>query len=59
MATSKIQTGLRVNETAYNKLKVIAKTENRPLNNLMEHILMRFLADYESEHGPIPEYDDD
>lgn len=58
MATSKIQTGLRINETSYNKLKTIAKSENRPLNNLMEYILIRYLADYEAKHGPVAEYEE-
>lgn len=59
MAIPKVKTGLRVNETAYNKLKTLARSENRPLNNLMETILMRYIADYEREHGPVPEYDED
>ena len=58
MATSKIQTGLRINEATYNKLKTIAKSENRPLNNLMEFILIRYLADYEAKHGPVAEYEE-
>ena len=53
MATNKIQTGLRLNETIYDKLKVLSDRENRSLNNLIEHILQLHLVDYERTHGAI------
>lgn len=53
MATSKIQTGLRLGEKNYEKLRIIAEKENRSLNNLVEHILQRFLDNYESENGEV------
>ena len=53
MATNKIQTGLRLNETIYDKLKVLSDRENRSLNNLIEHILQLRLDDYERTHGAI------
>lgn len=43
MATSKIQTGLRLGEKNYEKLRSIAEKENRSFNNLVEYILQRFL----------------
>lgn len=56
MPSSKIQTGLRLDETTYNKLKQLALQESRTLNNLVEHIIRIFLADYERRNGPIQEY---
>lgn len=58
MPNTKIQTGIRLDESLYSKLKIIAKREGRTLNNLNEYILRRFIADYEREHGPVHEYDD-
>ena len=53
MATSKIQTGLRLGEKNYEKLRNIAEKENRSFNNLVEYILQRFLDNYESENGEV------
>lgn len=53
MATNKIQTGLRLNETLYEKAKAISVKENRSLNNLIEYALQKFIDDYETEHGTI------
>lgn len=53
MGIAKIQTGLRVDEITYGKLKTISELENRSLNNLAEYILKKYLADYEKEHGTI------
>lgn len=54
MAVSKIQTGLRIDETTYGKLKTISGNENRSLNNLVEYILKSYLSDYEKKNGVIP-----
>lgn len=54
MAVSKIQTGLRIDETTYGKLKTISESENRSLNNLVEYILKSYLSDYEKKNGSIP-----
>ena len=54
MAVSKIQTGLRIDETTYGKLKTISGSENRSLNNLVEYILKNYLSDYEKRNGTIP-----
>ncbi len=54
MAVSKIQTGLRIDEVTYGKLKTISEKENRSLNNLVECIIKNYLADYESKNGAIP-----
>lgn len=55
---AKIQTGIRIEETLYNKLKTIAENEGRSVNNLNEFIIRRFVAEYESKHGPVQEYQD-
>ncbi len=54
MAISKIQTGLRIDEITYGKLKTISESENRSLNNLIEYIIKNYLSDYEKENGFIP-----
>ena len=54
MAISKIQTGLRIDEETYGKLKTISEFENRSLNNLVEFIIKKYLSEYESQHGPVP-----
>lgn len=54
MATSKIQTGLRLEEQLYEKLKSLAENDGRSLNNLIEQILRRYVADYEAQQGTIP-----
>lgn len=43
MATSKIQTGLRIPEPLYERLKVIAESEGRSLNNLIEFVLQQYV----------------
>ena len=58
MAVSKIQTGLRIDEVTYSKLKTLSLRDGRTLNNLVEHIIRLYLAEYEQEHGPVPEYQD-
>lgn len=55
---AKIQTGIRIEESLYNKLKTIAEIEGRSVNNLNEFIIRRFVADYEAEHGPVPDGED-
>lgn len=55
MATSKIQTGLRLEESLYEKVKAIAENDGRSLNNLIEQVLRRYVADYEAQNGPLPQ----
>lgn len=59
MATSKIQTGLRLNEQLYEKLRVIASKEQRSLNNLLEYAAQKYVEDYESSNGPIHRPDEE
>lgn len=59
MPVIKIQTGLRIDENTYGKLKTLAEQENRSLNNLVEYIIRQYLSEYERKNGPLPEYDED
>lgn len=59
MATAKIQTGLRLNETLYEKLRSLASKEQRSLNNLIEYVVQRYVEDYEERNGPIPGLDEE
>ncbi len=54
MAISKIQTGLRINEATYAKLKTLSVKENRSINNLVEYIIQKYLEDFEKTNGTIP-----
>lgn len=58
MAITKIQTGLRIDEVTYGKLKTLSMQEGRTLNNLVEHIIRQYLQQYEKEHGVLPECQD-
>lgn len=58
MAVSKIQTGLRLDEETYSKLRTLATQEGRSLNNLIDYIIRRYLSDYEAENGTLPPYQD-
>lgn len=53
MATNKIQTGLRLNESLYEKAKVLSTKEQRSLNNFIEYVVQKHIDDYEKEHGVI------
>lgn len=54
MATNKVQTGLRLNEPLYEKIRSISSMEKRSLNNLIEFVLQRYVEDYEKKNGPVP-----
>ncbi|MCI8747412.1 MAG: hypothetical protein HFH67_06035 [Lachnospiraceae bacterium] len=57
MAVPKIQTGLRINEVTYAKLKTLSTEENRSINNLVEYIIQKYLNEYEKNNGAIPPAD--
>ncbi|MBQ9412111.1 MAG: hypothetical protein IJU29_03315 [Oscillospiraceae bacterium] len=59
MATSKIQTGLRLNERLYDKIRELAVIEQRSMNNLMEYALQQYVNEYEKQNGVIPISSDD
>lgn len=54
MRAIKIQTGLRLDETTYGKLKTLSEREGRSINNLAEYILKKYLADFEEKNGELP-----
>ncbi len=53
MATNKVQTGLRLNELLYEKIKALAEKEQRSLNNLIEYAMQKYVDEYELNNGPI------
>lgn len=53
MATDKVQTGLRLKEPVYEKMKVLARRQQRSFNNFMEYVVQQYVDNYEAEHGPI------
>ena len=59
MATNKIQTGLRINENTYVKIRYLCAKEQRSLNNLIEYVLQQYVEQYEEENGPISVQTDD
>lgn len=58
MPFAKIQTGLRLEEGLYEKLKALAYIEGRSLNNLMEYIARQYVTDYEAKNGPLSQRND-
>lgn len=58
MAVIKIQTGLRLEEELYEKLKTLSNAEGRSLNNLVEFIVRKYVTEYESQHGALPRCQD-
>lgn len=59
MATIKIQTGLRLNESLYEKVKFLSSRENRSLNNFIEYAVQQYVDKYESENGVIQNLSED
>ena len=53
MATNKVQTGLRLKEAVYLKVKALAAKEQRTFNNLIEYAVQRYIDEYEAQNGPI------
>lgn len=49
----KVQTGLRLEESLYEKVKILAEQENRSINNFVEYVVSRYVASYEKENGQI------
>ena len=53
MATDKIQTGIRLEELALEKIRFIAKKQKRTLNSLIEYLVDREINAFETEHGVV------
>lgn len=49
----RISTQVRIDETAYKKLKVIAIRENRNANSQLEYFVKKCVAEYEALNGQI------
>lgn len=50
---AKLQITLRIDETVFGKLRVIAEGEGRTANNKIAHMVTQYVTDYEAEHGEI------
>jgi len=53
MDLSKIATNFRIDETAYQKTKMIAKAERRSINSQLEYFVMMGIREYEKKNGII------
>ena len=53
MATSKIQTGIRIEEEALKKITYIAKMKKRSMNAQVEYLVQKCIDEYEQEKGEI------
>lgn len=53
MADSKIALQLRLDETTHKKVKSISEKELRSLNSQLEYFILKGVATYEKENGPI------
>ena len=49
----RISTQVRLDETAYKKMKIIAKLENRNANSQLEYFMKKGVEAYEAQHGVI------
>lgn len=49
----RISTQVRLDETTWRKLKVIAQRENRNANSQLDYFMKKGVAAYEAEHGTI------
>ena len=56
---SKVQTGLRLDEVLYGKLKTLSENENRSINNFVETLVRKHIEGYETAHGAIQIYQDE
>ena len=53
MATDKRQFTMRMQDETYEKIRIIAFAERRSIAMEIEHILLEYIAAYESQHGEI------
>lgn len=49
----RIATQVRLDETSWKKLKIIAQTENRNANSQLDYFMKKGIEAYEDEHGVI------
>lgn len=53
MATEKRQFTLRMQEDTFLKIKYIAELEHRSIAMQVEYVVLRYIEEYEKQHGPI------
>lgn len=53
MSKIKVQTGLRLDEELYEKVKALAEREGRSINNLVEFIVRQYVAEVEEKCGSL------
>lgn len=53
MATDKRQFTLRLQDETYEKVRYLAYADHRSVAMEIEHILLRYITEYEAEHGSI------
>lgn len=53
MATDKRQFTLRLNDGNFLRIKAIAEKNKRSITMEIEHVLEKYIADYEKKNGPI------
>ena len=51
---SKVQTGLRLEETTWQKISYISKKNKRSLNSQIEYLVENYIKKYEQQNGVIP-----
>ncbi|WP_418667100.1 Arc family DNA-binding protein [Allofournierella sp.] len=54
MATDKVQTTIRVQETLWKKITHVAGRNHRSFNAQVEYLIEQCVEGYERENGPIP-----
>lgn len=53
MATNKRVFTLRLRDEMFDKIEALADAEHRSMTNFIEFVLLRYLNEYEAEHGEI------
>jgi hypothetical protein len=53
MASLKRVFTLRLHDEVFDKIEVLANEQHRSMTNLIEYILLSYLAQYEKEHGEV------
>ena len=53
MATDKRQFTLRVQDETFEKVRYLAYVERRSIATEIEHMMLKYIAEYEAEHGEI------
>ena len=57
MASLKRVFTLRLQDEVFDKIEVLANEQHRSMTNLIEYILLSYLAQHENEHGEIKKED--